>query len=140
LADDASLADDVILINGDRDALGVRDVNELHVNVYDVLNDEANDDDFCAINAVQHSHEFRHAFNRSICDVPLMLDDFLSASQLHDDLHALSCVLFHVHDVFHVSGVHDDSLSFHARLITLLFRVDAPDADGNYHEDVHDVS
>jgi hypothetical protein len=69
-----------------------------------------------------------------------MLDGFLSVSQLHDDFHVPSGVLFHLHDVSHVSDVHDDSLSFHARLITLLFHVNAPDVDGNYHEDVRDVS
>jgi len=56
LAGDARSTGDASLTNGDPDALGVRDVNELHVNVYDALNDEANDDDFCFIIVFQHSH------------------------------------------------------------------------------------
>lgn len=138
--DDVSLSDDVILINGDHDAVVVRDVTELHVNVYDALNGDVNDDGFCFISVFQHVDEFRHVFHDVICDVPLMLDDFLSVSLLHDDFRVPSGVLFHAHDVYHVSDVHDGSLLFRAHLTTLLFLVNAPDADGNYHEDVHDAS
>ena len=138
--DDVRLADDAILINGDHDAVGVRDVNELYANVYDALNDEANDGDFCFISVFQHVYEFHHVFHDVICDAPLTLDDFLSVSLLHDDFHVLLGALFHVLDVFHVSDVHDGSLPFRAHLTTLLFHVNAPDADEYYHEGVHDVS